>query len=27
VDVEVRGVSPSLDRFADEARFDLAVPA
>ena len=27
VDVEVRGVGPSLDRFADEARFDLAVPA
>jgi len=27
VDVEVRGVGPSLDRFADEGRFDLAVPA
>jgi 3',5'-cyclic AMP phosphodiesterase CpdA len=27
LDVEVRGVGPALDRFDDEARFDLAVPA
>ncbi len=27
LDVEVRGVGRALDRFDDEARFDLAVPA
>ena len=27
LDVEVRGVTAALDRFGDEANFELAVPA